>query len=61
MANVVQDVFWLDCFTEMYVWYGANTRGSLRLAALQYAKQYAKFAGDIRDTEVAVRHSSAVV
>jgi len=50
-----EDVFWVDCFTDMYVWYGANTRGSLRLGALQYAKEYAAFAGSIRDAPVEVK------
>lgn len=49
-----EDVFWLDCFTDLYVWFGANTRGSLRVAALHHANAYAKFAASIRDAPVPV-------
>jgi hypothetical protein len=56
-----EDVFWLDCFTDLYVWYGANSRGSLRLLAMRHAKEYAAFAASIRDASVEVSevHSGA--
>ncbi len=46
--------FWLDAYTELYVWRGARSFGLLRLLSHKYACEYAAYASEVRGKDVQV-------
>jgi hypothetical protein len=47
-----QYCYCLDAGTELYVWQGKRSFGSVRLQALRFAKDMAAYASEIRGKEV---------